>query len=46
MDYRKYIPHPQNVKNEHYDTFESMIKCRPDVKKNEDSKELTAYHVE
>ena len=46
MDYRKYIPHPRNVKGEHYDTFELMIKARQDVKKSDDSKELTAYHVE
>ena len=46
MNYRRYIPHPQNVKDEHYDTFELMIKARPDVRKSEDSKERTAYHVE
>ena len=46
MDYRKYIPHPQNHEGEHYDTFELMIESRPDVRKSEDDKERTAYHVE
>ena len=43
---RKYIPHPQNAIDEHYATFEDMVKARPDVIRSMDSKEMTAYHVE
>lgn len=46
MNTRKYIPHPQNSKDEHYTTFEEMKKARPDVIKSMDTLERNAYHVE